>query len=91
MHWMGATSGNQQDIFNTHTATTDWHTYTIEWTPTMVRFMIDGNTIGTSTSHLPSTPMHWVLQTSTNLAGVAPVASDPGNIQIAWVAAYKMN
>ena len=54
----------------------------------MVRFIIDGNTIGTATEHLPTDPMHWVLQTTTNLAGVMPVAGTSGNIQIAWVAAY---
>lgn len=91
MHWMGATSGSQQDAFTTNTTTTSWHTYTIEWTPTMVRFYLDGQIVGTSTGHIPSTPMHWVLQTTTNLGGVMPIAGQSGNIQVAWVVDYGWN
>jgi hypothetical protein len=88
MHRMGASSGSQQDAYST-TATYDtWHTAVVEWTPSMVRFILDGHVIGTSTAHIPSTPMHWVLQTETATDGTVPAAGTAGHVLVAWVAVY---
>jgi hypothetical protein len=91
MHHQGATSGSQQDGYSSTTTYTSWHTYTIEWTPSYVKFLIDGQVIGdsTDTSNIPDTPMHWVLQTESDLSGVKPAASASGNLQIAWVAIWS--
>jgi hypothetical protein len=87
MHYQGATSGSQQDAYDTGTTYTGWHTYTIEWTPSYVKFLIDGNVIGDSTnaSLIPDTPMHWIMQTESDLDGDKPASSAQGNLQIAWV------
>lgn len=88
MHWMGATSGSQQDAYATSATYDEWHTATIEWTPSMVRFVLDGRIIGTSMRYVPSDPMHWVLQTETATDGTTPRDSAAGHVLIAWAAAY---
>ena len=89
MHWMGATSPTQQDAYATTDTYTSWHTAVIEWTPSMVQYILDGQVIGTSTQHIPSTAMHWVLQTETSTFGETPTSSDSGHVLIDWVAAYS--
>ena len=86
MHWEGATSGSQQDAYCTDTTYTSWHTAIIEWTPSRLNFIMDGVTIGSSTSHIPDTPMHWVIQTETTSQG--PDSGSVGDVQIDWVAVY---
>jgi len=63
----------------------DWHIATIEWTPRAVVFFLDGKEIGRSTS-VPTTPMHWVLQTETDHG--RPPADAAGHVQVDWVAIY---
>lgn len=70
---------------DTQTTYTDWHTLSIEWTPTRVSFVMDGQLIGNDTKNVPSKPMHWVLQTETS--GPNPVTQD-GHLQIDWVSVY---
>lgn len=78
----------QQDAFSTNARYTSWHTATMEWSPGKVVFILDGATIGTSTTAVPSTPMHWVLQTETCLSSCVPSDSAAGTVQIDWVAVY---
>ncbi len=91
MHHQGATSASQQDGYLTGVTYTDWHTYTIEWTPNYVKFLLDDRVIGVSTETplIPDTPMHWVLQAESGLDGKKPAASSRGNLQIAWVAIWS--
>ena len=44
---------------------TDWHTYTIEWSPGRVRYLLDDVVVLDSTEWVPTTPMRWQLQTET--------------------------
>ena len=90
MHRMNGTSGSDQDYYSSGGATyTSWHTAIIEWKGGQsLSFILDGQTIGTSTSRVPSTPMQWVLQTETNLDGYSPSDSASGNLQIDWVTVY---
>jgi hypothetical protein len=91
MHRQNGTSGGDQDAYDTLVTYTSWHTATIEWTAAACKFILDGTTIGNSTSRIPSTPMHWVIQTETALSGGAPADGDVGNVQIDWVAVYAPN
>jgi hypothetical protein len=92
MHWMGGTKLSDADRY----CSTDqlqgsgWHTAQIDWTPTACTFTLDGTVLGSSTdaSKIPSTPMHWNLQTSTSTYGVTPTNATAGNVQIDWVTAY---
>lgn len=90
MHRLGGGSGSDQDAYCTATTYADWHTAVIEWTPASLTFMLDGAVIGKSTSRIPNTAMHWVLQTETSLS-TAPAASAAGHVQIDWVAVYKLD
>ena len=82
-----------QDGYSTRAIYAAWHTAVIEWTPQSVTFYLDGRVIGTSTNPavIPSTPMHWVLQTETQLSGGPPSDSAAGNVRIDWVTAYTHN
>ena len=87
MHHQGATSSNDQDAFNTNAFYTSWHTASIEWSPTNVKFILDNTIIGTSTNQIPNTSMHWVLQTESCLPS-CPAPTTAGNLQIDWVVVY---
>jgi hypothetical protein len=91
MHRQDATTGSDQDGFCTSQKYPTWHTAVLEWTPTAVRFILDGVVIGAPTSRIPDTPMRWVLQTETSLSGVVPADSAVANVQIDWVAAWSYN
>jgi hypothetical protein len=89
MHRQGAASGGDQDAFSSQTTYPSWHTAVTEWTPSSIKFILDGQTIGTSTSQIPNTPMHWVLQTETALDGSVPSNSAAGHVQVDWAAVYR--
>jgi hypothetical protein len=86
MHYASSTGG--QDSFRTTATYTSWHTATTEWTPGKVRFLLDGDVIGTSTTKVPSTPMKWVLQTETQTSGGAPSDTASGHVYVDWAAVY---
>jgi hypothetical protein len=89
MHYVGAPS--QQDYFGTGAGYADWHTATTEWSPNKVAFYFDGRLIGISTSHVPAKPMHYVLQTETEL-GTDPIpATATGDVQIDWLSIWRYN
>jgi hypothetical protein len=90
MHRMNGTGGSDQDAYFTSTkvAGSGWHTSIIEWSANRCAYILDGVTIGVSTSRVPNTPMHWILQTETSLSGVMPDASTRGNVQVDWVAIW---
>ena len=89
MHRQGAAVGSDQDAFSTGARYGDWHTAVIEWSPAAVTFYLDGAVIGQSTSRIPSTPMHWVLQNETSLTSTPPADSAQGHVQIDWVAVWR--
>lgn len=86
MHYANPNGG--QDEFSTEATYADWHTATIEWTEGKVVFSLDGEEIGTSTTDVPSNPMHQVIQTETSLDGSVPPDDAAGNVQIDWAVAY---
>jgi len=65
---------------------TDWHTVTIEWAPNRLTYIMDGKVLGTTTTSVPTTPMHWILQTETE--DKKPAADVAGHLQVDWVAVY---
>ena len=88
MHHRG--NPQQQDAFPTSYTYGSWHTATTEWTPNSVTFLMDGKVVGVSSnkSVIPNTPMHYVLQTETNIGGGAPSNSAAGHVDIDWVSIY---
>lgn len=63
-----------------------WHTVTINWTPKLLSFVIDGKVMGSTTAHIPSAKMHWVMQSET--VG-SKTLTGSGHLYIDWVSIYK--
>jgi beta-glucanase (GH16 family) len=87
VHRQNATTGGDQAWFKIPVNTTAWHTYTFEWSPGLVRLLLDGAEVGRTTERIPNTAMHWVLQTETSLKTAPPVDAEI-NVMIDWVAAW---
>jgi len=86
-HHMNGTWNSDQDAYTTGVRmSSGWHTAVIDWTAKSCTFILDGMTVGTTTSRIPSTPMHWVLQSETD--GVTP-DSATADILIDWAAVYR--
>ena len=75
---------------------TQWHTYGVEWTPSEVKWLIDGKIIYDapasavkSPAQQPATPMNMVLQ-SENLQGAGAPAKRE-TMTVAWVAEFSYN
>jgi len=59
---------------------TKWHTMSLTWTPNFIKVKLDGNRWAYYRSHIPSAPMHLVMQTNTGsngFTGVMPDSSTP--------------
>jgi beta-glucanase (GH16 family) len=89
LHYQGATSGSDAALFNSQVTPTAWHTATITWLPSAVTFQLDGTTVGTTTTGIPDTPMHLVIQAETWTSGGIPMDTAAGNIQIDWLTVYR--
>jgi glycosyl hydrolase family 16 len=92
MHWQGATSGSEQDAYQSNTAmSSGWHTYEIDWTKNAVSFFIDRHLVGRSTdpAKIPDTAMHFVLQVGTSFYEGTPNDAEAGHLQLDWVTVYR--
>jgi hypothetical protein len=89
MHRQDGTSGGDQDAFSSNATYESWQTATIEWSPNVVRFLLNGQVVGESTKRIPNTPMRWVLQTETCLDDCEIPADARGNVQIDYVKVWK--
>jgi len=87
MHHTDGISGGDQDVIKSGTTYLDWHTASIEWTPGKVVFILDGRVIGISTTRVPYTSLHWVLQSEACLP-TCPAPETAGNVQIDWLTIY---
>ena len=63
---------------------TDWHTYTIEWSPGRVRYLLDDIVVLDHTEWVPSKPMRWQLQTETRGNG-----NNQGRVLVDWVSVWS--
>lgn len=70
-------------------AGTGWHTATIEWSPNNLTYILDGKTLGTFTTGVPTTKFHLVLQVETELFKTKPDAGASGRIEVDWVTVYE--
>jgi len=73
--------------FNTDAHYDAWHTYTIDWRPEKLTFLLDGVVVGSTTKHIPSTPMHWVMQVESPNVDVAKQTS--GHVLVDWATVYS--
>lgn len=63
----------------------DWRVVTIEWTPTVVRFLLDDKVLLESTYGIPDTAMRWQLQLESSLYP----ALGGGNFLVDWVTVHE--
>jgi len=61
----------------------DWHTYTIEWTPSRMSFLVDDEVVGSTTQDIPVERMHLVVQTG-SLEGLPP-RDAAGSLLVDWM------
>lgn len=94
VHWMNGTSGSDQQGCSSTTkflddsAVNKWNTVVTEWAPGSVKFYANDQLVCTVTgSRVPSTPMHYVLQTETGDTSTNNWVD--GNLQVDWIAIYK--
>lgn len=83
-----ADSGGGKEQFTTGDDFSRWHVATTEWEPGRLRFLLDGVPIGETTTKVPDTSMHWVLQTE--VAEQAPPPGAAGHVYIDWVEAWSL-
>jgi hypothetical protein len=75
-------------VVNTSARYSDWHTYTIEWRPNDLKYLVDGVVVGSTSRNVPSEPLHWVMQAATT--GERPDPSASGHLLIDWVTIHTM-
>lgn len=89
-HDVRGTHSHNAFVSDTHKTYATWHTATIEWLPSGVSYWLDGVKLGTTPKlGTPRSPMHWVLQTETELRGRAPAASVSGHVEVDWVSVWE--
>jgi beta-glucanase (GH16 family) len=86
--------GNTRVHAKVHANFTKWHTMVLRWIPNRITVRLDGKTWAHYTSHIPSVPMHLVMQTnvgSNGFSGMMPNASTPQRValQVDRVAVYR--
>ncbi|HEX8226929.1 MAG TPA: glycoside hydrolase family 16 protein [Candidatus Saccharimonadales bacterium] len=64
------------DSLGTRASWYQWHTATTEWTPTAIRYYLDGRIIKTVTHDIPKTTHHWTLQVAPN------GGNQPGKLEV---------
>lgn len=74
-------------VFNSTFTYTDWHTYTIEWKPGVLNFLIDDTLVASNTNAVPTKSMHWVMQMATR--GAAPDPMLNGHVLLDWATIYS--
>jgi beta-glucanase (GH16 family) len=84
-----ADPSGSQDQFPTGQTFARWHIATTEWEPGRIRFYLDDELVGESTTKVPDTSMHWVLQTE--VADAPPPAGAEGHVYVDWVKAWALN
>jgi beta-glucanase (GH16 family) len=88
VHHQNGVSKNDQAIFTTTAAYTQWHTATVTWLPHEIAFQLDNQIVGIATTRIPDTPMHLVIQIETETNAPAPSNAAAGYVQIGWLAVY---
>lgn len=88
-HALGASPGNVPYPMDVDTAPDEWHTYTIEWYPGVVRYFLDDVKMLTATRDVPTVPHRWVLQMETTIGSPSPPPdAQNGNVDVDWVAIH---
>jgi beta-glucanase (GH16 family) len=75
-------------VYNGSSTFTSWHTTAIEWSPNLIKFILDGVTVLTTTgSNVASEQMFFQLQTENPLGGTQPTQT--AYVWVDYVAMYR--
>ncbi len=61
-HWVGSDGGDRYESYHFDVDFSQWHVYSLEWTPSRLTLNIDGWHIHTFSNHIPTEPMAIGLQ-----------------------------
>ena len=90
MHHQDGTYGGDQEFAATAARYGDWHIAILEWDAgKRCTFWLDGLKVGEWTNRVPSTPMHWVIQTEANIGGERAPSGTRGVLEIDWLAMWS--
>ncbi len=94
-HW-GTASSRKVEQKSYEADFTQWHTVGVEWTPTALRYTLDGRVMATMTgAAVPQERMWLGMQTNTGSCALSacPNASTPNvvDFEIDWVKVYRRN
>ena len=84
-HGVGCTQCYAADGFNTGITWRDWHVASTEWTPSGVKYFLDGGLIKTVTHDIPINNHRFTIQMAPNDSNALT-----GNFYIDWVGMYAM-
>jgi hypothetical protein len=87
VHYQNGTWAGDQTGVCTNVPYTGWHTASIEWSPNLVRYILDDVVVLQTMTRVPNTPMHWVMQTEA-CWDYCPPSSAAGNLEIDWAVMY---
>jgi licheninase len=84
-HYASASDANESDYAGTYRVDmTQWHTYAIDWERGSITLYVDNIPWHTYTSHVPSGPMHPVVQIDAN----GPITGT-ASVQVDWFHTYR--
>jgi len=86
-HQVGANPEVNSLALSTGASWQTWHVSTIEWTPTIMKFYLDGALIGQDSNAVSSSDRFWAIQAAEHASGSA--GNQTGSLQIDWVALYE--
>jgi beta-glucanase (GH16 family) len=91
---INASNGNRSQLqSNVNIDMTQWHTWGVIWTPTSLKYTVDGRVWGTVTNPagIPSAAMTLDLQQQTWCSSNYACPTAPVSMQVDWVAEYSSN
>ena len=86
-HQVGANPEINSLVLNTGASWQTWHVSTIEWSPTIMKFYLDGVLIGQDSNAVSISDRFWAIQAAEH--GVGSAGTQIGSLQIDWVALYE--
>lgn len=96
LHWRGGDGSNQYVTIDSGADVNQWHNYAVDWEPNALTFYVDGNSVWSTSEHIPTKPL------GLNLSGFVATANDgwyhggPNSgtpstvgVHVAWVSISK--
>jgi hypothetical protein len=66
-----------------------WHTATAVWSPGQVTTYLDGRKVTSTTTGVPDTPMHLLLQFEASSKGETAQQGSSATVQVDWISVYR--